>query len=368
MKKSIIYLLTAAVTILLLTCIPENPAEQPPLEEAPTTAPTETIAELLTGWQTIGGSRYCYSQNGQPLTGWLTDAGNRYYLDETGLALTGWQELEGKTFYFAPDGAMTVGWMQLDGGTYYFGVDGALFRGLLNIGGKGYYFTETGLMHTGWLELEGKTYFFGEDGVMAVGRTEIEGQIHHFSPHGVKVLLVNPWNTLPADYEVSLVNLTEQDRMAEICADELSRMLADCKNAGHRIMIVSAYRTQADQEFLYNRKVNTLLEMGWSLEKARPEAAKAVAIPGTSEHQLGLAVDIIDLNYPYLDDYQAQMPAQKWLMEHCHEYGFILRYPIGTTEITGIIFEPWHYRYVGVEIAQEIMNLGITLEEYLGEG
>jgi D-alanyl-D-alanine carboxypeptidase len=77
-------------------------------------------------------------------------------------------------------------------------------------------------------------------------------------------------------------------------------------------------------------------------------------------------VDIIDSNYGYLDDYQAQMPTQKWLMEHCHEYGFILRYPVGTTEITGIIFEPWHYRYVGVEIAQEIMNLGITLEEYLG--
>jgi len=77
-------------------------------------------------------------------------------------------------------------------------------------------------------------------------------------------------------------------------------------------------------------------------------------------------VDIIDVDYPYLDDYQATMPAQKWLMEHCHAYGFILRYPIGSTETTGIIYEPWHYRYVGVEIAQEIMNLGITLEEYLG--
>jgi D-alanyl-D-alanine carboxypeptidase len=131
-------------------------------------------------------------------------------------------------------------------------------------------------------------------------------------------------------------------------------------------MIVSAYRTQEEQDFLFQRKLNGLLASGWNPEKARTEAAKSVAIPGTSEHQLGLAVDIIDSNYGYLDDYQAQMPTQKWLMEHCHEYGFILRYPVGTTEITGIIFEPWHYRYVGVEIAQEIMNLGITLEEYLG--
>ena len=293
MKKIIIFLLAAVMTVLLLACLPGNPAEQPPVAESPSTAPTETSVKILTGWQTIGGDRYCYSQDGQPLTGWLTDAGNRYYLDETGLALTGWQELEGKTFYFAPDGAMTVGWAQLDGGTYYFGVDGSLFTGLLNIGGKGYYFTETGLMHTGWLELDGKTYYFGEDGVMAVGRQEIEGQIHHFSPHGVKILLVNPWNTLPQDYEVSLVNLTEQDRMAEICADDLSRMLADCKNAGYRIMIVSAYRTQEEQEFLFDRKVSSYLEMNWTLDNARKEAAKAVAVPGTSEHQSGLCVDFV---------------------------------------------------------------------------
>ena len=106
--------------------------------------------------------------------------------------------------------------------------------------------------------------------------------------------------------------------------------------------------------------------MDWSRAAAEKEAAKEIAVPGTSEHQLGLAVDLMDEDYPYLNDHQANTGTQKWLMEHCHEYGFILRYPIGSTEITGIIYEPWHYRYVGVEIAQEIMNLGITLEEYLG--
>ena len=172
---------------------------------------------------------------------------------------------------------------------------------------------------------------------------------------------------LEADgYQVELVTLSEQDRIAEICAESLKRMFSDCENAGHNIMIVSAYRTQADQEYLYDRKVDSYLELEWELEEAKKEAAKSVAVPGTSEHQLGLAVDILDLSYPYLNENQASTPAQKWLMEHCYEYGFILRYPVGTTEITGIIFEPWHYRYVGVEIAQEIMNLGITLEEYLG--
>ena len=105
---------------------------------------------------------------------------------------------------------------------------------------------------------------------------------------------------------------------------------------------------------------------GYSYEEALKVAATISAIPGTSEHQLGLAVDIIDTKLWALEEEQADLPGQQWLMEHCHEYGFILRYPTGTTDITGIIFEPWHYRYVGMDIAREIPERGITLEEYLG--
>ena len=95
-------------------------------------------------------------------------------------------------------------------------------------------------------------------------------------------------------------------------------------------------------------------------------ATKIVAVPGTSEHHLGLAFDIVDSAYPKLNHQQATMPAQKWLMEHCWEYGFILRYPENSTDITGIIWEPWHYRYVGVEMALEIRDLGgIPLEVYI---
>ena len=90
-----------------------------------------------------------------------------------------------------------------------------------------------------------------------------------------------------------------------------------------------------------------------------------MAIPGTSEHQLGLAVDIVDKHSQVLDNSQADTPAQQWLMEHSWEYGFILRYPEGKSEITGIIYEPWHYRYVGKEAAAEIHELGLCLEEYL---
>ena len=92
-----------------------------------------------------------------------------------------------------------------------------------------------------------------------------------------------------------------------------------------------------------------------------------MAYPGTSEHNLGLAADIVAKDYQLLDDKQAETPEAVWLEENCWRYGFILRYPTDKTGETGIIFEPWHYRYVGKEAAREIMEQGICLEEYLGE-
>ena len=100
---------------------------------------------------------------------------------------------------------------------------------------------------------------------------------------------------------------------------------------------------------------------------APTEAAKSVAIPGTSEHQLGLAVDLVDANYGYLNEYQAETPTQQWLMENSWQFGFILRYPVDKSEITGIIYEPWHYRYVGKENAKDIYESGLCLEEWLIE-
>jgi len=119
------------------------------------------------------------------------------------------------------------------------------------------------------------------------------------------------------------------------------------------------------QEFLYNNKIQRLRDEGVGWYEAPELAALSVAVPGTSEHQLGLAVDIIDENYKLLTRWQEYTDTQQWLMKNCHKYGFILRYPNGTTDITGIIYEPWHYRYVGAEVAAEITELGITFEEYL---
>ena len=183
------------------------------------------------------------------------------------------------------------------------------------------------------------------------------------------LLLVNQWNQLPEDYAPELELVAELDgRRYELdrrCSEALWDMLADCAAAGGRPYICSAYRSAQDQQKLYQDKVRRLEKDGVSREEAPELAAESVALPGTSEHQLGLAVDIIDEEYPFLDEGQEETATQIWLMENSWRYGFILRYPNGTTEQTGIIYEPWHYRYVGREYAEEIHRMGLTLEEYL---
>lgn len=177
--------------------------------------------------------------------------------------------------------------------------------------------------------------------------------------------LVNPWTPMPEDRDITLTELSNGHAVDRRCYEDLQAMLDACREAGLSPLICSSYRTQQKQEQLFQNKVDRLTAQGLSAADARTEAAKTVAIPGTSEHQLGLAVDIVDLNNQNLDSSQKSTPVQAWLMEHCWEYGFILRYPEGKSELTGIIFEPWHYRYVGREAAEEIRDQGVCLEEYL---
>ena len=179
--------------------------------------------------------------------------------------------------------------------------------------------------------------------------------------------LVNPWNPLPDDWTVDLVTLDDGHRVDSRCYEAYMLMINACKAAGYSPVNCSGYRTQETQQSLYDNKVQRLISSGMSEEEAKTEAAKAVAIPGTSEHQLGLAVDLVDANMQDLTSAQESTETQKWLMANSWRYGFIHRYPNGKTDITGIIYEPWHYRYVGKDAAQEIFNRDITLEEYRGK-
>lgn len=178
--------------------------------------------------------------------------------------------------------------------------------------------------------------------------------------------LVNPWNPLPEDWQCDLVTMSDGRQIDSRCYEALEEMMDDCREAGYDPMICSAYRTQETQQSLYDNKVQRLMNSGMSEEEAKVEGAKAVAVPGTSEHQLGLAVDIVDYVMQDLTEEQENTDTQKWLMANSWRYGFIHRYPNGRTDVTGIIYEPWHYRYVGKDAAQDIFTRNITLEEYLG--
>ena len=187
-----------------------------------------------------------------------------------------------------------------------------------------------------------------------------------------RLILVNPKHMLPEDFYVDTaeIGFADDDEMLidERIADLLDEMLYDCQEAGCSPVVRAGYRSQATQEYLYEEKSQEWIDdEGYSREEAEEVASTIVAYPGTSEHQLGLSADIADRDFPYLNASQADSPTQQWLMEHCQEYGFILRFPDGKSDLTGIIFEPWHYRYVGKEAAAEIMERGICLEEYLAE-
>ena len=183
-----------------------------------------------------------------------------------------------------------------------------------------------------------------------------------------KLLLVNPWNPLPENHSIQAVTLKNGLKVDERCYPDLQAMMDACRAEGLSPVICSAYRTWEEQERLYQAEVERRLSEGCSRADAEAEVGKAVAVPGTSEHQLGLAVDIVDINNQHLDESQESTEVQQWLMEHSWEYGFILRYPTGKSETTGIIYEPWHYRYVGREDAEQIHASGVCLEEYLASG
>ena len=178
--------------------------------------------------------------------------------------------------------------------------------------------------------------------------------------------LVNNTYVLANTFAPNVVSIRDNNYFDERAADRLEAMLRAAERAGYTVCVRNAYRPFSTQAYLFNGKASQILwGTDMTLMEAEEKARKIVAYPGTSEHQLGLAADIIDYDFPYLNREQEERPTQKWLMEHCWDYGFILRYPPDRSEITGIIYEPWHYRYVGVEAAQEIRDLGLTLEEYL---
>ncbi len=184
------------------------------------------------------------------------------------------------------------------------------------------------------------------------------------------LILLNPENKLPEDFQTNLKKFSYNGTSGYVdarCHDAFEAMFAAAKKDGITLTVRSAYRNITTQTTNFNNKVQEYKDMGYSDEDAYATAATIIAVPGTSEHHTGLAMDILTPSYTRLNEGFEKTEAAQWLFEHCAEYGFILRYPKDKTEITQIIYEPWHYRYVGKEAAQIIMNEGICYEEFVAK-
>ena len=181
------------------------------------------------------------------------------------------------------------------------------------------------------------------------------------------LLLVNDWNPLPAGYDsdVTFSTVSGGKQVDSRIIDAVNRMLNDA--AAYDLAVVSAYRPKEEQDVLYWRKVKQYTDKGYSDLEAQKVGGTIVKRPGFSEHNCGLAMDVGGSGDYTLEQTFANTPAYAWLIEHCADYGFILRFPEGKEDITGVIYEPWHYRYVGEEAARYIMDNDLCLEEYLAQ-
>lgn len=178
-------------------------------------------------------------------------------------------------------------------------------------------------------------------------------------------ILINKDNYIPNDYKADVVSCGGGHKVDRRAYDDLQDMLSAARAAGYEPVICSSFRTHEYQKNLYAKRVKRFMnEEGIGEREAKEKAALWVAIPGTSEHEAGLALDIGSRQNQNLDSSQLKSPCQQWLMAHSWEYGFILRYPEDKTQITKINFEPWHYRYVGKDLAKELHDRAICLEEY----
>ena len=197
--------------------------------------------------------------------------------------------------------------------------------------------------------------------LLAAGMMAFKGGISRTADEslGWNLMLVNSRYRIPDDYSVELIRLSNGEQVDSRIYPDLQEMFDDARGAGYSLFVRAGYRSEEDQENLMEDKIEAYRQEGYSQREAEREAEKWVAKPGTSEHELGLSVDI---------NAEGQTDGNRlyqWLAEHSWKYGFILRYPAEKEEITGIDYEPWHFRYVGKQAAKEMYEQDLCLEEYV---
>lgn len=176
---------------------------------------------------------------------------------------------------------------------------------------------------------------------------------------GWELVLVNSSFCVPDEGEREFVTLTCGEKVDKRIYPDLQKMFDDALKNGVDLVVRSGYRSEEEQKRLMLDKISEFEEKGYNGTEAKKEALKWVSAPGTSEHQLGIAVDI------NAENRTTDNTAYTWLAENSYKYGFVLRYPSDKSDITGISYEPWHFRYVGKSNAAEMFRKGLCLEEYL---
>jgi len=307
---------------------------------------------MHTGWLDTDAGRYYLASSGKMMTGFVKSGDHQYYLAEDGTMQTGWLDTEKGRFYLNEDGTMQISWLTLPEGRYFFNIDGTMRTGWLRSNQGTFFLTESGAAHTGWLTTEKGRYYMDETGKVTTGFAEIDGVEYYFLPTGEHVPLVNQTHPMPEGYETVLAQV-EDFQVAASCKDALVQMMTACRDAGMDLYINSAYRDEVKQQEVWDEYMQIYLGEGSTQEEAQERTAKYVAVPGTSEHHTGLAIDFGGSDGIYA-----------WLEEHCVEYGFILRYPGGEMDGHKITYEPWHFRYVGKEMAKAVTESGLMLEKY----
>ena len=196
---------------------------------------------------------------------------------------------------------------------------------------------------------------------------EQDGEVFSFSSDDWRLILVNKQHPIPEDYDFTLATIKGSQQCDERIIDDLLAMMQAAKEAGFNLLIKSPYRSDARQEWLFARKIRLYMGKGMSYMDAFKLSSQVVMVPDSSDHQIGLSLDIVCDTYGTLTQGFGETGAGIWLEEHCAEFGFIVRYPKGKEYITSVEYEPWHFRYVGVEAARVIMERELTLEEFLEE-
>jgi D-alanyl-D-alanine carboxypeptidase len=196
-----------------------------------------------------------------------------------------------------------------------------------------------------------------------IDNSEMNGADANFDSEDWRIMLVNKQHPIPDDYTFPLGTIKGNMRCDERIISPLLDMMKAANSDGISLIICSPYRDMDRQTMLFDTKIDKYMAAGMSYMDAYNLASQAVTVPGSSEHQVGLAIDIITDGYSSLDEGFGNTPAGKWLADNSYKYGFILRYPSGKENITSIEFEPWHFRYVGVDAATFMVQNNICLEE-----